>query len=671
MRNISLLDSLDDDRRTEWRPDEPPQLASRGIKSIRLNFETNGLKWWDEHDPISATVMLPDGTIKFLPWGFRGGNLDAAVCKRWAQRELRDLHIENTNTRFEVHMSRKWGVDLEAQNCTVSDVSHYAALLDDHRQRFSLDKMVEDFLPNYPVVPRLNESRMTDYHAEDAAPRARYQVQAVAALHDVLWPRIVKEELKPVADLESKVIFPVCEMEKNGAPIDVELLDRWIKQSAEEYERILWELVKMTGFQTDPGRPEHKIRLFQHYQIPLHYLPPTTTGKVNASFTAEILGGVDHPAINLLRRAIKIASLRSKYLLKYKRNLDSRGIVRFALHQLRAQKDPYADFEAAGTISGRFSSSAIRVGPGEEYGINVQQEMKVAKQRVAFGYDEDDASHDDEIYIIRQLRVPPPELRGKVKWISADAMQEEYRIFASYAGNPAVIRAYQENPLLKFHHYMFDRVAPSVSGLWTIKQQKDLNFAYIYGAGLVKQALMLGHISKAEFNEIKRKKLWNDPRLVRTKEVRAIYKQTLPEVDGLLEMAQHIAMPACGPECRRSDGSLKNPRLHKLYEHRGYVKTILGRRSRFSEGDRFYKAFNCVDQGSAADIMKQKIVEVHAERKHTGFTMCYTVHDEVDGYGEESAATKLSEILNQQSFPQLKVPIMWDVTTGKNWKECA
>lgn len=670
MRNLSLLDSLDDERRTEWRPDEPPQIASRGIKHIRMNFETNGLKWWAGDHPISTTVMLPDGTVKFLPWGFRGGNLDEQVCKRWATRELRDCHIENISTKFEVHMGRVWGIDLEAQGCTVSDVAHYAALLDDHRLHFSLDELTKDFLGG-AQVPRLDESRMTDYHAEEAAPRAKYQVQLVAQLHEKLWPRIIAEDLEPVAKLESQVIYPVCEMENNGAPINVELLDTWIKRSEQEYDDILYQLVKMTGFQTDPGRPEHKVRLFQHYKLPLTDLPPTKAGKVNQSFTDEILGGIDHPAINLLRRAIKIASLRSKYLLKYRHNVDNHGILRFALHQLRSQKDPHSDYpEASGTITGRFSSSSIKVG-NEYYGINVQQEMKVGKQRMAFGYDEEDSSHDDEIYIIRQLRVPPPGFPRTVKWISADAMQEEYRIFASYAGNPAVIQAYRDNPLLKFHHYMYDRIAPSVSGLWTIKQQKDLNFAYIYGAGLTKQALMLKHITKAEYNEIKRKRLWNDPRLDRTKEVRRIYKMTLPEVDGLLERASHLAMPLCGPECRNKNGQIKNPRLHKELEHRGYVKTIMGRRSRFGEGDRFYKAFNSVDQGSGGDIIKKKLVEVHAERRETGFTMCYPVHDEIDGYGDDASAVRLGEILNRQSFPQLKVPIMWDVATGDNWKECA
>jgi DNA polymerase I-like protein with 3'-5' exonuclease and polymerase domains len=69
--------------------------------------------------------------------------------------------------------------------------------------------------------------------------------------------------------------------------------------------------------------------------------------------------------------------------------------------------------------------------------------------------------------------------------------------------------------------------------------------------------------------------------------------------------------------------------------------------------------------------MKTKLVELHRERKNTGFTLRYTVHDEVDGdVPNEESAKKVTEVLNSQSFPDLKVPILWDVQTGSNWAEC-
>ena len=31
---------------------------------------------------------------------------------------------------------------------------------------------------------------------------------------------------------------------------------------------------------------------------------------------------------------------------------------------------------------------------------------------------------------------------------------------------------------------------------------------------------------------------------------------------------------------------------------------------------------------------------------------------------------RVSEILNAQSFPELKVPILWETGAGDNWAEC-
>jgi activator of HSP90 ATPase len=68
--------------------------------------------------------------------------------------------------------------------------------------------------------------------------------------------------------------------------------------------------------------------------------------------------------------------------------------------------------------------------------------------------------------------------------------------------------------------------------------------------------------------------------------------------------------------------------------------------------------------------MKQKLVELHAQRKETGFVMRITNHDAVLGDATTSETKeKVSAILNAQSFP-LKVPILWECGTGKTWAEC-
>ena len=68
--------------------------------------------------------------------------------------------------------------------------------------------------------------------------------------------------------------------------------------------------------------------------------------------------------------------------------------------------------------------------------------------------------------------------------------------------------------------------------------------------------------------------------------------------------------------------------------------------------------------------MKQKLIELHDARAETGFVMRITNHDAVLGDAlAPDTLTKVSAILNRQSYP-LKVPILWECKTGKNWAEC-
>ena len=90
-------------------------------------------------------------------------------------------------------------------------------------------------------------------------------------------------------------------------------------------------------------------------------------------------------------------------------------------------KGPLDGERSAGTVTGRFSSTAI----GRKEGINIQQVMSPGRQTETFGTDH---------FLIRLLHKP-----SSGKWISADAAQIEYRLFAAEARNPRALKAYEEN----------------------------------------------------------------------------------------------------------------------------------------------------------------------------------------------------------------------------------
>jgi len=491
----------------------------------------------------------------------------------------------------------KWDVDLEAQGCTVSDVGHTAALLDDHRKEFTLEALSQDIL-GQGKVKGLEVDRMAEYPAWAVEAYAKQDINLVDLLLDKLEPLIREQDLGRVQQLEDDIIFPTCEMERNGAPLDLALLNQWCNESEQLTLRLLWEISDELGIKVEPT-PAGLAKLFNHLDIYNPYLTdggPKGDKPKKPSFKHEILQKFDHPIVQkacLIREHI---SLRNKFLTTYRTRVDPDGILRYALHQMRWDK--------GGTVSGRYSSSEMVKGDG----VNIQQVAKPSKQKI-------------REFIIRRLFVP---LMGL--WLSADAKQIEYRLFGHFSQAPKILAAYAENPETDFHRTVMLMVQRTKE--INRDRTKDINFAKVYGAGLEKIAYMLG-VSQDEARGFV-----------------AAYDTEFPEARALLMKASRIA------------------------KERGYVKTLLGRRAWFPRGEFLHAALNRVIQGSAADINKMKIIELHRERKHTGFKMRFTVHDEVDGdVPDQEAARRVAEILNRQSI-ELRVPILWDVKTGANWGAC-
>jgi len=647
---MSLFDHMEREdlaqKYRDWRPSEPPILD--GITDIQLDFETTGLKWWAGSLPVGVAYYLSDGRHGYLPWGHRDGrNLSEETVKRWFHEQVKFKHITNANIKFEVHMAREWGVDLEELGNTLGDVQYYAALLDDHRKKFSQEVLCEEFLqPDERKVEvvdgvKLDGARMAEYPSGMVAVRAIADVRQVKKLRDVMWPMLEEQGLMRVRKLEDDCIYATAEMERNAACINRTLLVDWVERSEQELLRILWNIERETKVHFTPTKSKSWLELFQVLKIPITEFTEATRKLTDedrqASFTDAVIKTIEHPIIKMARRAAKLESLRSKYIGKYVKTVGPDNLLRFALHQLRSDE--------GGTISGRYSSSAIKVN-GETIGANIQQVMTTDKQRVTWGFEEDDASHDEEIYVIRKLFVAASGLV-----LAADAKQIEYRLFADYTRSPKLLKAYADDPDTSFHKFMWALLKAHKPDL-TYKQQKNLNFMRAYGGGLAKLAQMMGHITESEYETLKsqpRKRLKQDPRLTETFVIDELYRREMPEVQPLLDKATSAA------------------------NERGYVMDLVGRRMRFPLNElgvreRTYKALNGVIQGGAASVLKQKTIELHRARKRLGYLPRMSVHDELVGdIPDVEAAREVEKLLNTQSFPELKIPILWEVSTGPDW----
>jgi DNA polymerase-1 len=117
-------------------------------------------------------------------------------------------------------------------------------------------------------------------------------------------------------------------------------------------------------------------------------------------------------------------------------------------------------------------------------------------------------------------------------------------------------------------------------------------------------------------------------------------------------------------------------------QNKGYVETILGRRrpildinsgvlSQRNAAER--AAINSVVQGSAADLIKLAMLNVHnrMQRDKSPSRMLLQVHDELVFETPESAVEAEAEMVRQEMVGAmtLKVPLKVEVGWAKNWQE--
>lgn len=628
-----------------------PEL--RGETRIVLNCETTGLKWWSTDRPIGWAYSLPEsGRSGYLPIRHSGGNLPIEQVHAWLD-SLRGLRVENTNTRFDLHMARVDGIDLvEGRGHTFADAAHYAALLDDNRKRLNLDLLSKDFLgwdvttDGLGKIPPYihHEGEFQFLHAGLVAPYALRNVKQVEGLIDFFKPLIVEDGLDRVLALEQETIPVVVEIEKNGSFLDMELLTSWHREVKQKIEDKLWFIWKNSGIEMrSPDSSKDLERLFIALKIPMD----SRTEQGAPSFTAAVMRSIPHPCVQAAFEAGQLADLDSKYLSKYLATARSDGWIRHNLHQLRFSKE---EGEKNGTISGRYSAAGDKGIPPDQNGsggYNPQQAVAVEKQ-LERGWCPD--------YVVRRL--------FKSINFASDMMQVEYRLFADYAKITDAFHApplqkmingklvWIQGPLADFHALVSEILLPFNPKL-NRKLVKNINFAKIYGAGLVKFALMIGAITEKQYHEFVQRQIdkdWSvkdDPALAEAKTVNELYDRMFPAVQPLLKLASQTA------------------------RERGSVYTLMGRRARFGTvNNRYHSALNRIVQGGAADINKRCLLEVYKQRKQLGLRLELTVHDELAGHLEDKAMLKhVDSVLNTQYF-DLRAPILWDSKTGANWAEC-
>jgi len=226
-------------------------------------------------------------------------------------------------------------------------------------------------------------------------------------------------------------------------------------------------------------------------------------------------------------------------------------------------------------------------------------------------------------------------------FLSADYSQIELRLMAHLSGDTAMIEAFNSGQDIhaataaKIYKVALEDVTPEMR-----RRAKTANFGIIYGISAFGLAQRL-EISRQE-----------------AKELIDGYFATYPRVREFME---------------ESIASAKE---------KGYVETIFGRKRYLSDinssnsivrGFAERNAINAPIQGSAADLMKIAMIRVYNECEKCGIKskMILQVHDELNFSVLPDELEKVKSIVvdSMQNVANLRVPLIADCGTGKNWVE--
>ena len=225
--------------------------------------------------------------------------------------------------------------------------------------------------------------------------------------------------------------------------------------------------------------------------------------------------------------------------------------------------------------------------------------------------------------------------------VSADYSQIELRIFAHYSRDEAFIGAFEQ------HRDIHTRTAAEILGVKPEQVTpemrriaKAINFGIIYGMGPQKLSDELGVDLKTAKNYIS--------------SYYARYQGVARYRDEMIETAR------------------KQGYVSTLFNRRRYLPDIQ-HSNRIIRAEAERMAINTPIQGTAADLIKKAMIIIHRRLNQQGYStkMLLQVHDELIFEVPEQELDMVVPMIKEEmeGVYSLRVPLMVDISKGRNWDE--
>ena len=603
---------------TEWLPPTKfPDLRDR--KEIAIDLETKDPQLKTHGSGaivgkgyVTGIAVAVDGWKGYYPIAHEGGgNMDKDVVLKWLKEILlTDADKIFHNAMYDVCWLRAMGFKI---NGRIIDTMIATSLIDENRGRYDLNSICKDYIhesknesalyeaaKSWGVDPKQEMYKLPAIYVGEYAEK---DAELTLKLWQACKQKLKAEEVESIFDLETSLIPCLIDMRFKGVRVDIEEAEKLKKMMGNEEKKLLKEIKTETGVDVQIWAAASIATVFDKLKEPYD-----RTIKTKApSFTKNFLANHSHPVVKKIADTREINKAHTTFIDTIIKHVH-RGRIHADINQLRGDN--------GGTITGRFSYQ----------NPNLQQIP---------------ARNKDLGPIIRRIFIPEKDHM----WGCFDYNQQEPRLVVHYAllqnlyGVDEIAEAYKEEKV-DFHKIVANMAEIPRS------QAKTINLGLFYGMGKAKLQAQLG-VSKEKAEELLGK-----------------YNTEVPFVKQLLKGVMSRAQ-----DC-------------------GYIRTLLGRRCRFPlwEPRQFgihkalshdaaltehgpgikraytYKALNKLIQGSAADMTKKAMVDLHKE----GIIPHIQVHDELDvSVKDDKEAKQIVQIM--ESSVELEVPNKVDYEAGENW----
>ena len=371
------------------------------------------------------------------------------------------------NLKYDASVLANHGIELRGIRF---DTMLESYILDSTATRHDMDSLALKYLGHSTIhfedVAGKGAQQLTfdQVPVEEAGPYAAEDADITLRLHEVLWPRLLKEDaLRAVfEDIEIPLVPVLSRIERNGALLDCDMLRQQSGELGARIQELQAQVHEMAGGEFNLGSPKQLGEiLFEKLQLPV--IKKTPKGAPSTAEEVLVELALDYPLPKLVLEYRSLSKLKSTYTDKLPLMIDAdTGRVHTSYHQ-------------AVTATGRLSSSDP----------NLQNiPIRTAEGRR-----------------IRQAFVAPAGYR----LLAADYSQIELRIMAHMSGDEGLLKAFREG--LDVHRAtaaeVFDYPIEEVSDEQR-RKAKAINFGLIYGMsafGLARQ-LHLGRHEAQEYIDL-------------------------------------------------------------------------------------------------------------------------------------------------------------------------